>query len=148
MMKHFTFLLALLLLAGCATPFEGIKMRAQSPFIDEAYRKLTLAVTTDGYAIESVVPSRFALATKWREAKPQELSKLQVLPGVVRTEYRLALRMEARGKLYDVFLSPTVRYTMGDGSVREEAAGPMHPLTEKWQGVLKQLLLPEQKEED
>jgi hypothetical protein len=137
-----------LILAGCATPYQGIKMRVQSPPIDEAFRKASLAITVDGYEIESVSPSTFRLETKWREVKEGEMSKSDKTLGMKLLECRIALRMEARGKLFDVFCTPSLRYTLQDGTVRETIADATHPLREKWEDVFRRLLERESKEED
>ncbi len=68
-------LLVLAPCGGCTTPYQGIKVRAQSPDIDEAFRKLTLAVTTDGYSIASVDPARHTLESGWRDLANKENSR-------------------------------------------------------------------------
>jgi len=146
--RRYTALAAILLLAGCGTSFQGIKIRMQSPPIDEAFRKASLAVSTDGYETESIDITQHILLTKWRGLKPDEMAKTPSLPGARQTEFRLSLRMEQRGKLYDALLIPSVRYTMQDGAIKEETADPMHPLRKKWNGVLRQLMENEQKDED
>jgi hypothetical protein len=149
-MKQFVYasMVATLILAGCGTSFQGLKMRAQSPSIGEAFRKVSLAVAADGYKPESLNITKCILTTNWRDLKPEELVKSPTPEGISRTEYRLALRMEQRGRLYDVFLTPSIRYTLRDGTTREEAAAAQHPLSEKWKHVLKQLLELEQRDED
>lgn len=141
-------LFMLVALTGCGTPFQGIKLRAQAPTIEDAFRKISLAITADGYETEMITSSPYALTTTWREPNPQEAGKARTPAGVLRTEYRLALQMEPRGRLYDVFLTPSLRFSMQDGRAREEVAPAGHTLSEKWEGVLKQLLVKEMKEED
>lgn len=140
-------LLIALTLAGCGASFQGIKFRAQYPTMEEAFRKVSLAITVDGYEIDSLTPSAFRLETKWREVKEKEMSQSDKTLGTSRIECRLALRMEARGKLFDVFCTPLLRYTLQDGSVRETIAGATHPLREKWEDVFRRLMEREQKEE-
>lgn len=141
-------LLMLMALTGCGTSFQGIKLRAQAPTIEDAFRKVSLAITTDGYETEVITISPYTLTTKWRELHPQEAGKAPIPAGVVRTQYRLALRMEPRGRLYDVFVIPSLLHTMQDGTTREEVAPAGHPLSERWEKVLKQLLEMEHREED
>jgi hypothetical protein len=148
MTRHFTLCILVLLIAGCGSGFEGIKLRMQSPPIEEAFRKMTLAITTDGYEVGLITPGKHTLVTQWRVAKSQEIPASGLAAEVQRTECRLTVRMEERGKLFDVMLTPSLRYTMHDGTAREESAAPKHPLTEKWQKVMTQLMEKEQKEED
>jgi hypothetical protein len=145
---HCIALAALFFVPGCGTPYQGIKFRAQSPPVEEALRKISLAVSVDGYETESILPSGFGLITKWRGLKPQEVPKNADTLGMSRTESSLNLRLEPRGRMYDVFCTPSLRYTMRDGTVREEIADATHPLREKWERVFRQILESEQKEED
>ena len=141
-------LLTAVLLAGCSTPFQGMKFRAQAPPIEEAFRKLSLAVTVDGYEIDQIMPSSFKIETKWRDAKEQEVFKGEKAVPESRTECKVSIRLEARGKMYDVLFTPALRRTSHDGKVTEEIVGWGHPLTEKWDGVFKRILDREQREED
>jgi hypothetical protein len=141
-------LLFTLAFTGCGTPYQGIKMRVQSPMIEEGFRKTSLAITTDGYQIETVLPAEFQLETRWREAKDKELSKSDRALGAKQIECRLSLRMQERGKLYDVFLTPMLKYSLQDGAVKENIAGPTHPLRDKWEEVFRRLLEREHKDED
>jgi hypothetical protein len=137
-----------LTLAGCATPYQGIKMRVQSPPIDEGFRKASRAISVDGYEIESISPARYQLETKWRVAKEKELSAAERSLSAKQIECRLSLRIERRGKLYDVFCTPLLRSTLQNGTVTESIAGATHPLREKWEDVFRRLLERESKEED
>ncbi|MCC6398036.1 MAG: hypothetical protein IT282_13550 [Bacteroidetes bacterium] len=141
-------LLAGVLFPGCGSPFQGMKFRAQAPPIEEAFRKLSLAVTVDGYEIDQIMPSVFKIETKWRGAKEQEMSRGEaaVLDSVV--ECRVSIRLEPRGRMYDVLFTPELRRTSREGKVTEELAGRGHPLTEKWEAVFRQILEREQREED
>jgi hypothetical protein len=148
-LRHILFISILsILLSGCGTPFQGIRFRVQSPPMEEAFRKISLAISVDGYEIASLAQSTFALETKWREAQPPELSGNDRTLRALHVECKLVLRMEARGKLFDVFCTPSVRHTMQDGTVSESVADSRHPLREKWEGVFRRLLEREQKEED
>jgi hypothetical protein len=144
--------MALLLLAlcnGCTTPYQGIKVRAQSPSIDEAFRKLSLAVTTDGYTIASVDLIKHTLESGWRDLTPKELSDTDRKTGNAKIEGKLMLRLDARGQLYDLFLTPVLRYSREGGKPQQEIiAGVRHPLREKWEMAIARLIEKETKEED
>lgn len=142
-------LLFLALLNGCTTPFQGIRVRAQSPGIDDAYRKLTLAVTTDGFTIAAVDPARHTLESGWKDLTAKEIADADRSVGNAKVEGKVMLRLEARGKLYDLFLTPVLRYTReGGGPLQEIIAGVHHPLREKWEMVVARLIEKEAKEED
>jgi hypothetical protein len=142
-------LLFLALLNGCTTPFQGIRVRAQSPAIDDAYRKLTLAVTADGFTLAAVDPARHTLESGWRELTAKEISDADRRAVNGKVEGKVMLRLEARGKLYDLFLTPVLRYTReGGGPLQEIIAGVHHPLREKWEMVVTRLIEKEAKEED
>jgi len=137
-------LLVVVLFCGCSAGFQGIKFRAEGPPIGEAYRSLSLALTVDGYGIRMADPARFSVETEWRALqpleKPLEAQSLQ-------QDARLSLHLETRGKMYDVFLLPTVRTITGsDTSIAPAPA--THPLRLKWQRTMTTLLRKEQKEED
>jgi len=141
--------LLLALCGGCATPFQGIKVRAQSPDIDEAFRKLSLAVTTDGYSIASVDLIKHTLESGWRDLAPKELSDADRKTGNAKIEGKVVLRVDGRGKLYDIFLTPVLRYSPEGGNPQQEIiAGVRHPLREKWEMVIARLVEKEAKEED
>jgi len=142
-------LLFLALCGGCSTPFQGIKVRAQSPDIDDAFRKLSLAVTTDGYSIAAVDLIKHTLESGWRDLTPKELSDADRKTGNARIEGKVLLRLDARGKLYDIFLTPVLRYAREGGNPQQEIiAGVRHPLREKWEMVIARLIEKEAKEED
>jgi hypothetical protein len=137
------------ILFGCSSTFQGIRMRAQAPPIDEGFRKLSLAITLDGFQIETIDPAAFRLSTGWRPLKEKDFSPndLTYPPGAV--EGRLVLRLEKRSGavLYDVFLVPMLRYTE-KGTAREVVAGVRHPFWEKWQRVVTSFIEKEAREED
>ena len=148
MEKHCTvLLLTTLLIAGCSSSFQGIKFRAQSPPIEAAFSKLSLAVTTDGYEIRSIDPARFSLSTSWRQLKEKEKSESDVKFAGQKIESQLTVRLERRGSLYDVSLTPSLRYSSPE-KTRETVADVRHPLWEKWQRVLSSIVEREFKEED
>ena len=130
-------------LAGCASPYQGIKFRSTAPPIAEAYRSVTLALTVDGYTLRAVDPVNFNAETEWRilpaKEKPEASADTEQAA-------RISLRMDERGKLYDVFLLPTVRTIAGKDTVIVPAPAN-HPLRLKWQRMLTTLLRKEQKEE-
>jgi len=135
------------LLVGCSTPFQGLKVRVQSPPIEEAYKKLVLALQVDGYEMRDVNPGRFSLETSWRALKEKEKSEGDLKLTGTQIESKLTVRLERRGSLYDVFLSPSLRYHDGE-TLKEVVAGIHHPLWEKWRAVLSALLQMEAREED
>jgi hypothetical protein len=143
--KTIALFLILAPLAGCGGSFQGIRVRAQAPNIDEAFRKISLAITTDGYTLESVDPVKHSLATGWKELAFQELSEGDKKLAQQKIEGRILLRMDVRGKLYDIYFTPTVRYATG---ASENAANVHHPLREKWEKVIRQLVELEAREED
>jgi hypothetical protein len=137
-------ILVVVVLAGCASPYQGIKFRSTGPPIAEAYRSVTLALTVDGYTLRAVDPMKFNAETDWRVLPPKE--KPETLSATEQA-CRITLWMDERGKLYDVFLLPTIRtVTVGDTVVAPAPA--THPLRLKWQRTLTTLLRKEQKEED
>jgi len=149
-LTHITFalLLILFMLGGCSGSFQGIRVRAQAPNIDDAFRKISLAITADGYALEAVDPVKHSLATGWKELASQELSESDKKMTQQKVEGRILLRMDVRGKLYDVYLTPTVRYGSGSTASPGTVAEVHHPLWAKWERVTKQLVEQEIHEED
>lgn len=142
-------LLVLAFCSGCTAPFQGIKVRAQSPNIDEAFRKLSLAVTTDGYSIAAIDPVRHTLESGWKDLGPKEMSDADRNTGNAKIEGRITLRLDERGKLFDLFLTPVLRYPPEGGKPQQEIiAGVHHPLREKWEMVIARLIEKETKEED
>jgi hypothetical protein len=131
-------------LTGCASPYQGIKFRSTAPPIAEAYRSVTLALTVDGYTLRAVDPVKFNAETDWRVLPPKE--KPETLSSTEQA-CRITLWMDERGKLYDVFLLPTIRTVTGGDTVVAPAPAT-HPLRLKWQRTLTTLLRKEQKEED
>ena len=134
----------IIMFTGCAGSFQGIKMRAQSPSIDEAYRKISLAVSMDGYKVKTVDPAMFRLETEWRPLKQKEKSDQDLISVRDSVEAKIAFHIDRRGALYDVFLSPMLRYA----GTREIVPDVKHPLREKWEKVLRTVLQQEFKEED
>ena len=134
-------------LAGC-TAFQGVRLRAVSPPIDDPFRKLSLAVTVDSFQVTRADPFTHLLETGWRDLRTQEMSDEDrtVSTGEGRIECRISIRLEERGKMFDLFLTPWLRYG-GEGK-DAVVAGPKHPLREKWEAALRQLLVVEMKEED
>jgi hypothetical protein len=132
----------LLIICGCATPVEGIRVRADVPFIDEAFKKLTLALTLDGYEIETVDPGLRVVETKWKELGDTDREPRLTAPGV-RQEGKVRVKLDPRGKFYDVQLTPRIRTDEGPGRV----ALPTEKLWIKWETALHRLLVLQTKEE-
>ena len=132
----------LAILAGCATPFEGIRVRADVPFIDEAFRKLSLALTVDGYQLETVDPALRVVETTWKDLGETDREP-RLSPADVPQEGKVRIRLEPRGKFYDVFLTPSIR---AEGSP-ERLSKPTERLWIKWETALQRLLVLQAKEE-
>jgi len=143
-MKLFsTLILAVLLTASCASSFRGLKVRVQSPSMSEAFRKLSLALRADDYEVETLDSEAFQVVTQWREMKKEEENEAEKKSGDPML-VRIALRLEPRGTLYDVFLTPFVQSGRNDEMIPESG----HPLFQKWQRILNKILVREQREED
>ena len=141
-------------LTGCSSSFQGIRMRIQSPPVDESYRKISLALTTDGYTLSKVDPANHQVETDWRDIKPKETSEQDSLQAslpatgqVGMIQSRILVRLEPRGRLFELYLTPLLRYPRED-AWEEGFAGVKHPLRVKWQQALTKLLEKEAKEED
>jgi len=131
-----------LVLGGCATPIEGIRVRADVPFIDEAFKKLTLALTLDGYEIETVDPGLRVVDTKWKELGETDREPRLTAAGV-RQEGKVRVKLDPRGKFYDVQLTPSIRAGGSPGRVAE----PTERLWIKWETALHRLLVLQTREE-
>lgn len=138
----FTLLVAIAF-AGCAQSFQGIRMRASSPAIDEAYKGLVAAANAEGFTARAVDPRRHSFETGWRELRIQET----ILEDHTGWEGRLSIRLEVRGAMYDIFLNPWIRPS-GDTLSAGTVAPPPHPFRMRWQKVLRLVVTPEAKEED
>jgi hypothetical protein len=134
--------LSLAMIAGCATPFQGIRVRADVPFIDDAFKKLTLALTLDGYELDTVDPGMRIVETRWKELGDTDREP-QLATAGVRQEGKVRIKLETRGKFYDVFLTPSTRT---DGSV-ERVCKPTERLWVKWETALHRLLVIQTPEE-
>lgn len=132
-------ILFLSLLAGCTSSFQGIRIRAESPAVDEAFRKLSLAVNVDGYEIESVDLKGYSLETKWRELKDNE--RMENETGNV----KLKIQMDERGRLYDVRIIPFLQNNAGDIRAVAEV---QQPLITKWKRILNSIVTKESRDED
>jgi hypothetical protein len=125
-----------------------MKIRAQSPSVEEAYRKLSIALSVDDYRILSADPARFHAASDWRDAKEKERTKEEKKLPEGSVQCSVEFRMERRGMLYDIFLTPHLRHREPDGGWRASVAHATHPLYEKWQQIVGALVRKEAKEED
>ncbi len=141
-------------LTGCSPSFQGIRMRIQSPPVEESFRKISLALTTDGYVLSRVDPVTHQVETEWRDIKAKEASEQDTLRAVLPSagqagniQSRILVRLEERGRQFDLYLTPLLRYPRGDGW-EEKTADVKHPLRKKWEQALTSLLEKEAKEED
>jgi hypothetical protein len=132
---------------GCSTTFQGIKVRAEAPGIDEAFRKISLAVTADGYEVTHLEPSHYVLKTSWRSLKEKEASAMDRKMVDTRISSKLEVRLERRGSLYDLFLIPSLQYINVQGT-SEQIADIHHPLRAKWQRIVRDLVRMETREGD
>ena len=135
-------------LAGCGTGSQGIKVRAESPSIDDAFRKLTIALQVDDYALRSVRPSEFSAGTEWRDAKEKEMTKKEKESPSGSVQCRVDLRLERRGQLYDIFVIPYLRTRSGAAGWVETPAESTHPLYVRWQQIITALVHKEHRDED
>ncbi len=132
--------------SGCASSVQGIKVRAQGPAIEEAFRSLSLAITVDGYPVERADPAIFTMESGWRALRKPECEADTTHAETV-PEGRITLKMVRRGALYDVMVTPWVRtQATGKGSVT--VAPPTHPLRIKWEKVVGRLIEREARDED
>ena len=129
-------------IAGCSTPFQGIRLRADLPFIDEAFKQLTVALRLDGYELETVDPGARFVETGWKELGETDREPKRTDAGV-RQEGKVRIRLEERGKFYDVFLTPSIR----TGGTPERVCKPTERLWVKWETALHRLLVIQAKEE-
>ncbi len=127
------------LLTGCASSFHGIKVRAESPSITEAFKKLSLAVTIDDYELASINHQAYSLETNWRALKDNERAKNE--DGKV----RLRIQLDTRGRLYDVRITPIVKNN--EGGI-QPTADIRHPLFTKWKRILHSIVEKESRDED
>jgi hypothetical protein len=135
------------MIGGCSSSFVGMKTRAQSPAIEEAFRKLTLATTVDGYEVSRIEPGNFYVETNWRTLKEKEKSTSDLKLAGQDISAKVTIHLDRRGALYDVFVTPALRYGKGE-LTREVTADPRHPLWEKWERVVNSTVQKESKEED
>jgi hypothetical protein len=146
-MKPSVYILAIIAcsLSTCSSSFQGIRFRSQAPSIEEAFRKLSLAVSADDYQISQVDPVKFSIETSWRALKVNEKSEadLGLKDGIM--ESKMMFRLERRGQMYDVFAAPTIRNSQ---TATETIADTRHPLWHKWRRILNTLLQKESKEEE
>lgn len=136
---------ALFSAAGCSSTFQGIRVRGESPTIDEAFRRLSFAVTVDGYEITKIDPGKFTLETDWRPLKDQEKSveDRKLMRDTLASH--LTIRLERRGRMYDVFITPLLHHS---GSTVELVPDVSHPLVQKWRRIAGDLIRKEIKEGD
>lgn len=136
-----------LIIGGCSSPFEGIRMRARAPDLDQAFRKIGIAVDLDGYTRVMNDPASRVFQTDWRVLRNEERPPEDRGRAVGADEARLTLKIAPRGQMYDVFLGVFVR-SERNGAVQEEPVPADHPLAMKWRKVLNGLLERESREED
>jgi len=117
-------------LASCLAPIEGIRFRAHTLPIDEAYRKLTIALTVDDYQISGTAPGLHRAETGWRDAKDKEMTAQELMLGRESVQTRVLIRLDQKGRSFEVYITPMIRYREGD-SWREKVADATRRLWEK-----------------
>jgi hypothetical protein len=130
-------------LSGCTLSFQGIKVRAEAPGTEEAYRLLAAAANAEGFTVRTVDPFRHSFETAWRdlretEADPQDGRRMQG---------KITVRVEARGLHSDVFITPRIRGAQDSLSIGD-VAPPTHPFRMRWQRVVRTVVTVESKEEE
>jgi hypothetical protein len=123
------------IILSCGGTHNSIRFRAESPKIDEAFRRLTLSLRADGYEIASIDTSRRRVVTDWRLLKERELNGGQAGERED-TRVQLNLQMEERGSLFDVELIILLRTANGEAYHPDRR----HPLVKKWERILSELL--------
>ncbi len=118
-------------LAGCPAPIEGMRFLAQTPPIDIAYRKLTVALTADDYQITATTPGLHRAETGWRDAKEKEMTAQELMLGRGSVQTRVMIRLDEKERGFEVSVTPMLRYREGN-SWHEKVADASHPLWEKW----------------
>ncbi len=132
-------------LSGCPDTLQGIRFRAKTPPIDEAYRKLAVALAADDYQITSTTPGLHRAETGWRDAKQNEMTAQEMMLGRGSVQTRVMVRLDQKGRSFEVSLTPLLRYREGD-SWRERVADLTHPLWEKWMQIVNTLVEKEAQE--
>ncbi len=135
--------LFILCFPGCSGSFQGIRVRAQSPSKEEAFRRLSLALKADGYDVQTANSESLQLVTDWRELKEKDKSEPERKSGGASLA-RVELRVESRGSLYDILLTPMIQSVEGEERVAEVG----HPLREKWKRIVNEIVRREAREED
>jgi hypothetical protein len=145
--KQPSLIFLLVLAIGCSSSVHEIKVRAQSPRIEEAFRKLALAVTADGYEIDIANAESFALETKWKELTVKEVSSGNGYKSGKTVYAKLKILVARRGHFFDVIISPTLRYTEAE-TTQDVLPELKHPLILKWTRILNTLVQRIEPEED
>jgi uncharacterized lipoprotein len=132
--------LSVLLLGGCAPVNEGgIRFQADSPPVDEAFQKISAALKADHYAIEYSNPSTLELETDWRTLRDTEYAREDLSYPVGTVESKLIVQLRRGEKGYGVVFTPMLKYT-GVSPVKKVVADDFHPLTKKWNALLRTLV--------
>lgn len=140
-------LLVALFFCGCATSFQGYRMRATAPGMDEAFRKIGIAADLDGYTRTTSDPVEWSFQTDWRAIKKEERSGGKSAGSGDDEQVRLTVKLALRGRMYDVFLGIFLR-SGETGSAEERPAPVDHPVVMKWRKILNSLLVREARDED
>jgi hypothetical protein len=117
-------------LSGCTLSFQGIKVRAEAPGTEEAYRLLAAAANAEGFTVRTVDPFRHSFETAWRDLRETEADP-----------------QDARGLHSDVFITPRIRGDQDSLSIGD-VAPPTHPFRMRWQRVVRTVVTVESKEEE
>lgn len=114
-------LLAVALAAVSCAPTSTLRIRAVAPGMDEAVRKVRIAMDLEGYEPGASSDPR-VVVTSWKE---EQSGASRITVGFV-----------PRGRMYDVSLRVERRAGGGEGS----AVGREDPVFQKWEKLLHALL--------
>lgn len=120
MIPRVLLLTAALAAVSCA-PTSTLRIRAVAPAVDEAIRKVRIAMNLEGYGPGAASDPR-VVDTAWKEEQPGAS--------------RITVGFVPRGRMYEVSLR--VERRAGDG--RESAVGREDPLFQRWEKLLHALL--------
>ena len=130
----------LFIIIGCTSSHTGLRVRAQTPAIEEAFRKLSLALNIDGFEINHIDAAHFFIETQWRDMKELEKGDGDKMGNA---RVKISLNLKQRGSMYDVLVSTSI--LIGTATT---LPGVGHPLNEKWKRIVQSIVQKESREED
>lgn len=139
-------------ISACGPSPALIRFRAQRPTLQEAERKIRIALEADGYTVRAVAPAGSGsaggrgVAADWKDLTEAEQGEVERGSGGV-AQGKVTVFLAPRGMLYDVEGAVETRSITPRDTV-VHAPDTRHPLMQKWQRVLTNLLTPEERSED